>query len=97
LLLTMRAVALRLRRMEWTRRRIGYSPPGRGLEASALSAQCGCWCSAARRGVDGLFAVQGDAGESRIDRRQSTRQILYDEFWLLPGTTVGVFLLGPWC
>jgi hypothetical protein len=26
------------------------------------------------------FDVQGHAGESRIDRRQSTRQMLYDEF-----------------
>jgi hypothetical protein len=54
------------------------------LEASGLSAECGCWTSAARRGFDGAseFDVQGYAGESRIDRRQSTRQMSYDEFWL---------------
>ena len=28
------------------------------------------------------FDVQGHAGESRIDRRQSTRQMFYDELWL---------------
>jgi hypothetical protein len=85
LLLTMRAAALRLPALgvhspaHWL-----LTGPGRGLEASALSAQCGCWSRTARRGVDGAseFDLQGHTGESRIDRRRSTRQMLRDEFWL---------------
>ena len=54
LLLTMRAAALRLPALgvdspaHWL-----LTGPGRGLEASALPAQCGCWSSAARRCADG--------------------------------------------
>ena len=65
--------ALRLRRRGGLAGAMGVrTGPGRGLDASALQAQCGCWSSAARRGLDGAseFDVQG--GESRIDRRQST-------------------------
>ena len=79
---TMRAVALRLQRRgglagalvtHRSRTRLG----GLGVVGSVRllvqrsSAMCR-WASE--------FDVQGHAGESRIDRRQSTRQMLYDEF-----------------
>jgi CheY-like chemotaxis protein len=74
LLLTMRAVALRLRRRGWTRRRIGLlTGPGRGLEASALPAQCGCWSSAARRGGDGPASSTCRVTPARAESTEGSR------------------------
>ena len=51
------------------------------LEASASPAQCGCWSSAARRCADGPASSTCRVTPARAEsKRQSTRQMLYDEF-----------------